>query len=204
MRTQSCCLLPAANPSSNAPAVYRILGVDPGTTVLGYAIIEVHNKSLRVVELGTLKLHKFEEHAERLQRIFERMGQLIQQYQPRAMAIEAPFYGKNPQSMLKLGRAQGVAMAAAMTHGLTVEEYAPRKIKQSITGKGSASKEQVAAMLAQQFQLDASRYLHDATDALATAVCHYYQQNSFAGAGKRYSGWENFITNNQSRVTKPS
>lgn len=171
---------------------------------MGYAIVEVHLKSLRVIELGTLKLQQFDDHAVRLQRIFERMGQLIQQYQPRAMAIEAPFYGKNPQSMLKLGRAQGVAIAAAMMHGLEVEEYAPRKIKQSITGKGSAAKEQVAALLAQQFQLDASRYMLDATDALATAVCHYYQQNNFSGSGKRYSGWESFVSNNQKRIIKPT
>lgn len=193
-------LLSVAIKQKKSEPVYRLLGVDPGTTVMGYAVVEVHGKSLRVLELGTLKLHKFPEHDERLQRIFERIRSLVQEFTPRAMAIEAPFYGKNPQSMLKLGRAQGVAIAAAMMDGLEVKEYAPRKIKQSVTGKGNASKEQVAALVCQQFQLDASRTLHDATDALATALCHYYQSSTALPGGGKYSSWESFARSNPTRL----
>jgi crossover junction endodeoxyribonuclease RuvC len=183
-----------------AEGPYHLLGVDPGTTVMGFAVLMVHPRSLRVAEIGVLRLAKFPEHSRRLQKIYERLSQLIQTHRPRAMAIEAPFFGKNPQSMLKLGRAQGVAIAAAAQFDLDVTEYAPRRIKQAITGNGNASKEQVAAMIATELQLDTSRYLHDATDALATVLCHHYEsQNPLAGAGKK-GGWDAFLRNNPDRI----
>ena len=189
----------ATNPAPE-PAVYRILGVDPGTVVLGFAVVEVHPRSRRIVELGVLKLAQFKDHARRLETIHRRLTQVITEHSPTVMAIEAPFFGKNPQSMLKLGRAQGVCMAAAIGKGLEVTEYAPRKIKQSITGNGNASKEQVAAMLENEFDLDSSRYLSDATDALGAAMCHYYQNRSAVPGGKQFSGWEGFLKANADRV----
>ena len=174
-------------------APYRILGVDPGTVALGFAIVEIHPRSRRVIEIGVLKLAKMKDHADRLATIHRRLTQVISTHKPAIMAIEAPFFGKNPQSMLKLGRAQGVCMAAAMGREVPVTEYAPRKIKQSITGNGNASKEQVAVMLANEFELDTSRYLEDATDALGVAMCHYYQTRGVLGGGKKFSGWEGFV-----------
>ena len=183
-----------------APTVYRILGIDPGTVILGFAVVEIRPKGKRVMELGTLKLSKFKDHAERLATIHRRLTQVIGTHKPAVMAIESPFFGKNPQSMLKLGRAQGVCMAAAMGQGVSVTEYAPRKIKQSITGNGNASKEQVAAMLQNEFPLDMSRALADATDALGAAMCHYYQNRGPLAGGKKFSGWESFIAANANRV----
>lgn len=194
--------MPAPKSPKPAPKIYRILGVDPGTVVLGFAVVEIHPKSKRVVELGTLKLGKFPDHAERLAAIHRRLTQVITTHKPAAMAIESPFFGKNPQSMLKLGRAQGVCMAAAMGQEVPVTEYAPRKIKQSITGNGNASKEQVAAMLQNEFTLDMSRVLADATDALGAAMCHYYQSRGVLGGGKKFSGWEGFVAANAKRVKK--
>ena len=165
-------------------------------------MVEVHARSRRVVEIGVLKLAKYKDHSERLATIHRRLTQVIGTHQPVIMAIEAPFFGKNVQSMLKLGRAQGVCMAAAMGQDVPVTEYAPRKIKQSITGNGNASKEQVAAMLANEFTLDGSRYLEDATDALGVAMCHYYQTRGVLGGGKKFSGWEGFIKANEARVKK--
>jgi crossover junction endodeoxyribonuclease RuvC len=182
------------------PTVYRILGIDPGTVVLGFAVVEIHSRSRRIVELGVLKLAKFPDHAKRLETIHRRLTQVIQEHGPTIMAIEAPFFGKNPQSMLKLGRAQGVCMAAAIGQGLEVTEYAPRKIKQSITGNGNASKDQVAAMLANEFVLDDSRHLADATDALGAAMCHYYQNRNGIPGGKKFSGWAGFVQANAGRV----
>lgn len=181
-------------------SAYRIIGVDPGTTLLGFAVVEINEKKISLKEMGVVKLSKFPSHAERLQRIFERLKQVIFNHKPREMAIEAPFYGKNAQSMLKLGRAQGVAIAAAMTSGLSVEEYAPRKIKQSITGNGNASKEQVAAMLEQELHTDLSDQLLDATDALGAALCHYYQTKNAIGSGKRYQGWDAFLKDNPGMI----
>ena len=189
-----------ATKSAPEPAVYRILGVDPGTVVLGFAVVEVHPRSRRIVELGVLKLAKLKDHSRRLETIHRRLTQVIGEHRPTIMAIEAPFFGKNPQSMLKLGRAQGVCMAAAIGQGLEVTEYAPRKIKQSVTGNGNASKEQVAAMLENEFELDSSRHMADATDALGAAMCHYYQNRTAIPGGKRFSGWEGFIQANASRV----
>jgi len=179
-----------------------ILGIDPGTSILGYGIIEVHGKQMKLVALGVLRLDKIEDHHLKLQKIFERCIELIDGFHPDELAIEAPFFGKNVQSMLKLGRAQGVAIAAALSRKIPVMEYAPRKIKQSITGSGAASKEQVAAMLQRVLQIpdaDMPEKL-DATDGLAAAVCHFYQSSSPLTAGKSYSGWKSFLSANPDRL----
>ena len=179
-----------------------ILGIDPGTTILGYGIIEVQGKQMKLVALGVLRLEKIEDHHLKLQKIFERCIELIDGFHPDELAIEAPFFGKNVQSMLKLGRAQGVAIAAALSREIPVQEYAPRKIKQSITGNGAASKEQVAAMLQRVLQIpdaDMPEKL-DATDGLAAAVCHFYQSSSPLTAGKSYSGWKSFLSANPDRL----
>ncbi len=175
---------------------YRLLGVDPGTNVLGYAVIEVDKKQLRLLEMGGVSMKHLPEHQLKLKRIFERLKEIIFHYKPYQMAIEAPFYGKNVQSMLKLGRAQGVAIAAAITSGVEVTEYSPKKIKQSITGNGNASKEQVAAMLSNILKRPIKIESLDATDALATAICHYYQSSSVLAGKKRYNDWSEFIKDN--------
>jgi len=179
---------------------YKLLGIDPGTNILGYAIIEVRKNKLLLVTHGVLSLNHLDNHQLKLKKIFERIQQLIDQYSPREMAIEAPFYGKNVQSMLKLGRAQGVAIAAAITKGVEMTEYAPKKIKQSVTGNGNASKEQVAAMLETILQQKLDKISLDATDALAAAVCHHYQSNSLFGRRGNYSGWKGFINDNPNRI----
>ncbi len=175
------------------------MGVDPGTNVLGYALIDITGKKMSLCDMGVIYPGKFETHQEKLQHIFERLQSIIKTYQPREMAIEAPFYAKNPQSMLKLGRAQGVAIAAAMTKGVGITEYSPRKIKQSVTGKGNASKEQVAAMLSNILNFKVADYYLDATDALATAVCHFYQSGSVLNGKKRYNDWGSYLKDNPGR-----
>jgi len=175
-----------------------ILGIDPGTTILGFALFDATAKG-DVLKFGTLRLSKIKEHADKLKTIFEKTLHLIEENQPHILAIEAPFYGKNPQSMLKLGRAQGVVIAAAMYKGLEVHEYSPRKIKQSITGNGNASKEQVAAMLANMNLIKGSEHSLDATDALAVAVCHHLQ-NKIQVSGNKFSNWEAFVSKNRDRV----
>ncbi|MDP4282662.1 MAG: crossover junction endodeoxyribonuclease RuvC [Bacteroidota bacterium] len=182
-----------------------ILGIDPGTNIMGYGIIGITGKKLDLLTLGVLKLKKDDGQALKLKNIFEHSFSLVEKYQPDELAIEAPFYGKNVQSMLKLGRAQGVAMAAALSRSVPVFEYSPRKIKQSITGKGSASKEQVALMLQQMFDIQEMPKYLDATDALAVAVCHYFQKDPGQShtIQKRpggYSGWKNFISENPERL----
>jgi len=179
---------------------YKILGVDPGTNVLGFAIISVDKKDLRIITMGVMKLDKFKDHQTKLKEIFLQLQEIIETYLPKEMAIEAPFYGKNVQSMLKLGRAQGVCMAAAMTMGLDIIEYSPKKIKQSITGNGNASKEQVSAMLNTLLTVDLKNQYLDATDALATAVCHYHQGFGRGLKGKTYTGWDAFLKDNPGRV----
>jgi len=178
-----------------------ILGIDPGTTVLGFAVINAKASESILLEIGTFRLNKIKEHAEKLKAIFEKTVQIIEFHQPQVLAIESPFYGKNPQSMLKLGRAQGVVITAAMYKGLEVFEYAPRKIKQSITGNGNASKEQVAAMLEHMKVVTGNSYPLDATDALAVAVCHQLQ-NKISPSGQRFSGWDAFITKNRDRIVE--
>jgi crossover junction endodeoxyribonuclease RuvC len=180
---------------------YRILGVDPGTNILGYAVLNVSGTELTPIDVGVVHLKHLEDHPQKLKKIFERLQSIMSEYGPRVLAIEAPFYSKNPQSMLKLGRAQGVAMAAAIIRGLEVIEYAPRKIKQAVTGNGNASKEQVAAMLQSTLPISLDGQYLDATDALAVAVCHYHQSKSiFSGKGERYSDWGSFLKNNPDRV----
>jgi crossover junction endodeoxyribonuclease RuvC len=178
-----------------------ILGIDPGTSVLGYGIIEVKGKEISLLAMGVVHLEKIDDHALKLSKIFERCIELIDGFHPDELAIEAPFFGKNVQSMLKLGRAQGVAIAAALSRQLAVNEYAPRKIKQSITGNGNASKEQVAAMLQRLLKIpeqDLPKQL-DATDGLAAAVCHFYQtSNPLMGA--KTSSWKAFISKNPGRI----
>lgn len=180
-----------------------ILGIDPGTNIMGYGILKVTNNKPELITMGVLQLNKFEDHYLRLKRIFERVTSLIEQYHPDELAIEAPFFGKNVQSMLKLGRAQGVAMAAALNRQLPVTEYAPLKIKMSITGNGAASKEQVAAMLQKILRISSENMLPqlDATDGLAAALCHYYQ-SSRPAMEKPYSSWKDFVAKNPSRIKK--
>jgi crossover junction endodeoxyribonuclease RuvC len=170
---------------NTVPASYKILGVDPGTNILGYAVLEVDGRQLRVLNFGVFHLEKYEDHHEKLKEIFLQLQEIIETYLPKQLAIEAPFYGKNVQSMLKLGRAQGVAMAAAITMGLEIQEYAPKKVKQSVTGNGNASKEQVAAMLESILKIKISSKHLDATDALGVAVCHYNQTGSILGGQKK-------------------
>jgi crossover junction endodeoxyribonuclease RuvC len=181
-----------------------ILGIDPGTTVMGYGLVKEVNKKSELVSLGIVKLDHLDDHPLKLKRIFEKTVALIDEYHPDCLAIEAPFYGKNIQVMLKLGRAQGVAMAAALSRGLPIFEYAPRKIKQSITGNGNATKEQVAAMLQTLLKFKETPQFLDATDGLAVALCHSFQRTNTSGtASKSYSGWESFVKDNQKRVTNP-
>lgn len=190
-----------------SPDAYSILGVDPGTNILGYAILLVDGKRLKVITFGVIHLEKYEDHQDKLKEIFLQLQEIIETYKPSQMAIEAPFYGKNVQSMLKLGRAQGVSMAAAITMGLVIEEYAPKKVKQSITGNGNASKEQVAAMLENilKIKID-SKYL-DATDALGVAVCHYNQSGLITKSGqkkaaKKSGDWSSFVRENPEKIFK--
>lgn len=179
-----------------------ILGIDPGTNFLGYGVIELKGKDLIVRESGVLTLTHLEESSEKLARIFERVSQLIDRHQPQELAIEAPFFGKNIQSMLKLGRAQGVAIAAAILKQVAFTEYAPRKVKQSVTGRGAASKEQVAAMLEQiTRQPIRTAMSEDASDAIAVAVCHYYQlTGKVQGKGKGANNWASFVKKNPERL----
>jgi crossover junction endodeoxyribonuclease RuvC len=176
-----------------------ILGIDPGTNILGYGVIEARDKNPRMITMGVIELGKYRDHYLKLQKIFERIVSLIDHYHPDELAIEAPFYGKNVQSMLKLGRAQGVAMAAALSRSMPIFEYAPLRIKQSITGRGNASKEQVALFLQQYLDLkEMPKYL-DATDALATAVCHFFQSQNPVSLSNA-SSWKEFIRKNPGRV----
>lgn len=178
-----------------------ILGIDPGTTIMGFGIIKVVNKQMHFVLLNELILNKYDDHYLRLKKIFERTVQLIDTYHPDEIAIEAPFFGKNVQSMLKLGRAQGVAMAAGLSREVTITEYAPKKIKMAITGNGTASKEQVAKMLQSLLKLKTLPKNLDATDGLAAAVCHFYNQGRVQ-IGKSYTGWDAFVKQNEKRIKK--
>ena len=180
-----------------------ILGIDPGTIIMGYGLIKVTGNKTELLELGVLKPGKIKDSYKKLQLIFNTVSGLITKYQPDAFAIEAPFFGKNVQSMLKLGRAQGVAIAAAMRHGLEVTEYSPKKVKQSITGNGNAGKEQVMKMLQTLLSFKEDPKHYDATDALAVALCHHFQSNSPAGkTTKGVKGWDEFIKKNPGRVLK--
>ncbi|MGZ4049208.1 MAG: crossover junction endodeoxyribonuclease RuvC [Bacteroidia bacterium] len=172
-----------------------VLGIDPGTNIMGYGIIHIKGNKMELLVMGVLRLEKVADQALKLKKIFERVISLIDEYKPDELAIEAPFFGKNVQSMLKLGRAQGVAIAGALSRDLTVNEYSPKKIKQSITGNGNASKEQVSAMLKTLLNFKESPEFLDATDGLAAAVCHHFQKKT-GTVGKSYTGWKAFLTEN--------
>src|SRR6188768_3297940 len=169
-----------------------ILGLDPGTNVMGYGVIMVRKPKIDLLQFGVIQLNKYESHELRLKKIFERVLSLIDDFHPDEVALEAPFFGKNVQSMLKLGRAQGVAIAAALSLSVPVFEYSPKKIKQSITGNGNASKEQVAKMLQQLLGLKEIPKNLDSTDGLAAAVCHFFNSGKIV-AGKSYTGWDAFV-----------
>lgn len=197
---------------------YRIMGIDPGTNYMGYGIIEVEGREVRSVVMGDIDLHTMSDPYRKLRYIFDRVSRLIEDYNPREVALESPFFGTNVQSMLKLGRAQGVAMAAALTHDKEVFEYAPTRIKQAIAGSGSASKEQVASIIKRMLKLEYTPRRLDATDGMAVAMCHYYtartpiniamgeQRVKGLGGGKKAakgsSSWEAFIRQNPNREVK--
>jgi crossover junction endodeoxyribonuclease RuvC len=173
-----------------------IMGMDPGTNVMGYGIIHVKKPGMTILQYGVIHLNKYKSHELKLKKIFERVLGLIEEYNPDEVAIEAPFYGKNIQSMLKLGRAQGVAMAAVLFRDIPITEYAPKKIKVAVTGNGNASKEQVAKMLQQLLGFNETPKLLDATDALAVALCHINQQGARV---KKSKSWEAFLKENPER-----
>ncbi|MFT5892752.1 MAG: crossover junction endodeoxyribonuclease RuvC [Dokdonia sp.] len=178
-----------------------ILGIDPGTTIMGFGLIKVVNKKMELIQLNELLLMKYKDPYIKLKLIFERTIELIDTYHPDEIAIEAPFFGKNVQSMLKLGRAQGVAMAAGLSREVPITEYLPKKIKMAITGNGNASKEQVAKMLQSLLKMKTLPKNLDSTDGLAAAVCHYYNSGKIE-TGKSYTGWEAFVKENEKRVKK--
>lgn len=179
---------------------YNILGVDPGTNVLGYAILEINGSLPKIITFGVIKLKKTDIHQTKLKEIFLQLQEIIETYLPTEMAIEAPFYAKNVQSMLKLGRAQGVAIAAAITMGLKIEEYMPKRIKKAVTGNGNASKEQVAAMLENILKVKITSEYMDATDALGAAYCHFNSGSTLQTSTTKYSGWKSFVQNNQDKI----
>ena len=197
---------------------YRIMGIDPGTNYMGYGIIEIEGREVRSVVMGDIDLHTMSDPYRKLRYIFDRVSRLIEDYNPREVALESPFFGTNVQSMLKLGRAQGVAMAAALTHDKEVFEYAPTRIKQAIAGSGAASKEQVAAIIKRILKLEYTPRRLDATDGMAVAMCHYYTARTpiniamgndrvkGLGGGKKAakgsSSWEAFLKQNPEREVK--
>jgi len=176
-----------------------ILGIDPGTTIMGFGLIKVVNKKMEFLQMNELMLKKYDDHYLKLKLIFERTIELIDTYHPDEIAIEAPFFGKNVQSMLKLGRAQGVAMAAGLSREIPITEYLPKKIKMAITGNGNASKEQVAKMLQGMLGLKTLPKNLDSTDGLAAAVCHFYNMGKVE-VGTSYTGWAAFVKNNPKKV----
>ena len=191
-----------------------IMGIDPGTNVTGYGLLRVEGRAVSCIVLGDIDLHRIADPYQKLRYIFDRVSGLIDEYRPDEVALESPFFGKNVQSMLKLGRAQGVAMAAALSRGVPVAEYAPRKVKQTITGRGSASKEQVALMLKNLLHLETLPRHLDATDGLAVAVCHWFQsapvpklesrtkKKALGGGTMASSSWEQFVSNHPERIKK--
>lgn len=176
-----------------------ILGIDPGTNVTGYGLISVSGNKPEFIAIGVIDLSKSKDHYVKLKEIFDRITGIIDEYHPDELAIEAPFYGKNVQSMLKLGRAQGAAISAALSRSMPIFEYAPRKIKMSITGQGAASKEQVAGMLMNILKFKDTKFKLDATDGLAAALCHFYQTNNPVQE-KAFTGWKDYMRKNPGRV----
>lgn len=186
-------------PTKNTES-YKILGIDPGTNILGYAVMEVAGTQTKIVTFGVIKLKGEEDHQSKLKEIYLQLQEIIEAYLPKYMAIEAPFYAKNVQSLIKLGRAQGVAIAAGITMGLDITEYLPKKIKLAVTGNGNASKEQVAAMLEHILKVKITTQYLDATDALAVAYCHYNQSSGVLAGMKKSNNWSSFIKNNPNRL----
>lgn len=176
-----------------------ILGIDPGTNVMGYGLILIVGKKYSLIQFGVIHLKKYASHELKLKKIFERVTGIIEEFHPDTVALEAPFYGENVQSMLKLGRAQGVAMAAALAREIPITEYSPKKVKQSVTGNGNASKEQVAEMIKTLLQIKEIPKLLDATDALAVALCHHFHDGRIQTRG-RNAGWKSFLEENPDRV----
>jgi crossover junction endodeoxyribonuclease RuvC len=174
-----------------------ILGLDPGTNVMGYGVILVRKSVISLLQFGVIQLQQYDGHELRLKKIFDRVVSLLDEFAPDEVALEAPFYGKNVQSMLKLGRAQGVAMAAALSREVPIVEYAPRKVKQSVTGNGNASKEQVAKMLMTLLTINEQPKMFDATDALAVALCHHFQRGL---SGQKNKSWAAFVKENPTRL----
>lgn len=174
-----------------------ILGLDPGTNVMGYGLILITGSSISVIQYGVFKLAQYSTHELKLKKIFERVMGILKEFAPDEVALEAPFFGKNVQSMLKLGRAQGVAMAAALSCEIPITEYAPKKVKQSVTGNGNASKEQVAKMLMSLLNINEAPKMLDATDALAVALCHHFQNGKSVSKEKT---WESFVKDNPNRM----
>ncbi|WP_128543623.1 crossover junction endodeoxyribonuclease RuvC [Larkinella soli] len=196
--------LPAA-PVERIVSEKIILGVDPGTQIAGYGVIRVQNGQMSLLQYGVIHLSKYSTHELKLKKLFDRAIQLIDEHTPDEMAIEDPFFGKNVQAMLKLGRAQGVVMAAALSRGIPIVEYSPRRVKQSVTGNGNAAKEQVAHMVGHLLQADLDPEFFDATDALAIAVCHHFHENAIPGArssGKKTKkgAWSAFVNENPNRL----
>lgn len=174
-----------------------LLGMDPGTTIMGYGVILIKGSRYNLLQYGVIHLSKYSTHELKLKKIFERVRHIIDEFTPDEVAIEAPFYGKNVQSMLKLGRAQGVAMAAVLSRNIPITEYAPKKVKQSVTGNGNASKEQVAAMVKQLLEIDLKPEYLDATDALAVALCHHFSGGAQKSGSK---SWKAFLNANPNRI----
>ncbi len=178
-----------------------ILGIDPGTVVMGFGLIEVNGSKITLLQLGVLQLHKYDDPLDKLKKIFDRVSSLCSEYQVTDLAVEAPFYGKNVQSMLKLGRAQGVAIVAGLSQGAKVYEYLPKKVKQSVTGRGAATKEQVALMLKNLLNMKAfPEEQLDATDALAVAVCHFFQNKFTSSTSTKFNSWKDFINTNPGKI----
>ncbi|MCD6355495.1 MAG: crossover junction endodeoxyribonuclease RuvC [Prolixibacteraceae bacterium] len=177
----------------------RILGIDPGTTITGFGLVEIREKKPVILNMGIIKPGKYSDHYQRLKYLHERALHLVKEYQPDILAIEAPFYGKNVQSMLKLGRGQGVIMAAALHYSVPIHEYAPLLVKQAITGMGRASKQQVAYFLQKVYHLTDLDQGLDATDAVAVAICHFIQMNK-PQKSKEYKNWGDFVKKNPGKV----
>jgi crossover junction endodeoxyribonuclease RuvC len=185
------------------PTEKIILGVDPGTQVAGYGVISVQGGVMKMIQYGVVQLSKYTTYQLKLQKLHETMLRLIEEHKPDEMAIEDPFFGKNVQSMLKLGRAQGVVMAAALSRGIPIVEYAPRRIKQSVTGNGNATKDQVSHMVGQLLKEDLQPKFFDATDALAIAVCHHFHENALPTVSNKKTkkgAWGAFVSENSDRI----
>ena len=178
-----------------------ILGIDPGTTIMGYGIIKVTGENVSLIDFNDFSLKKLDNHYLKLKKIFSSLTEIIDKYNPDEIAIEAPFFGKNVQSMLKLGRAQGVAMAAGLVKEIPITEYSPKKIKMAITGNGNASKDQVAKMLQSILKFDEIPKNLDSTDGLAAAMCHFFNSKKISSVDTKFSGWQSYIKNNPEKIS---